>query len=582
MMKNLIFALNLLLFCGFSIAQHQDNFSTGKDAWVYSPSPYTNYSTQIYQHAYHASSSGMTIRTFIEFDISTLPDNAVVTSANLKMHQYTFYGTTDIAIHRVDQAWAESGINFSNQSTSIANQQTFSSVSSQTYHNFDVTNIVKNWVHEGVANNGFRIAVANESLSGTKGLAFSSSERLGYQPELQIFYRLPIEFDGTVTHCSNGGSDGSISLGTITEGTGSYSIRWYNSSYSQISTSSTISNLSPGFYVAEIVDNNDSRLNRVKIFLVGEECQSTAVNIDLPENLAQDLMIIENTPTTSYAAFPRMDFGRYSNYSRQSHIKYEFAGVDDIDPQEVEWQFYFGYSTGVGAEDTRDLLRKDFYWSESFPTWNTINKANNVSATSTTVTSYQTVGSYNKWVGDVLSDFEAYIQNPTYYGFQYEIVLKDNIPYTSASNWLYGFSTSNNNGGVQYKRPNLKVVFDVPVCPEVSFANLSNEIKGNHYETDGEFLRFVYDEEYNSNSIDFKILDWDNSVVATDVNFSLPTIHKGENYIELDLNQPVSGLCIGNGMFILQVTDQKGNKKYLRFIHNNSTCPPQQSQNPGF
>lgn len=80
------------------------------DAWIRQDTPRENHGKDLDLHEYPWSPSSSQ-RSLIRFDLSALPQGAVITAANLKLRELTTYGrSTTIAVHRLTQDWTETGV----------------------------------------------------------------------------------------------------------------------------------------------------------------------------------------------------------------------------------------------------------------------------------------------------------------------------------------------------------------------------------------------------------------------------------------------------------------------------------------
>jgi len=181
----------------------------GKDSNISLNAPFTNY-----------GSSGVTIYTWtnsgvlgnkwalIEFDLISIPENVVVTSAFLSLYfnpmepseSFDFhYGDNGAYIQRITSAWEEYSVNWDNQpSYTTQNRVSLPSSISQTqdYLNIDVTALVNDMIND---NNGFIIKMQNEE-DPFRGLLFASSDHSNsaLHPKLVITYTSDIGFEPIV------------------------------------------------------------------------------------------------------------------------------------------------------------------------------------------------------------------------------------------------------------------------------------------------------------------------------------------------------------------------------------------------
>jgi hypothetical protein len=97
---------------------------------------------------------------------------------------------------------------------------------------------------------------------------------------------------------------------------------------------------------------------------------------------------------------------------------------------------------------------------------------------------------------------------------------------------------------------------------------VKKKLDAGYYHTVRCHLKFKYDEEYNDadGSLAYKIYDNANQLVYSNINFAVP-ISYGINLCDVDLG------LLSTGYYVLEVTNQKEEKWYLRFKHTlNSSC----------
>ena len=190
--------------------ESQPNPSQGKDALVSSYLSNGNHETVNYMGPYAGTQGGVNNinRTFIAFDLSTIPTNAIVDSAFLTiyysqaivdiLYQASTYfdghvGDTRMWIQKVTQPWLENTITWNNQpSTTTANQIGVLTHTSKT-QNYKL--MVKDFVQDMVANRtnnyGFMLRLQNETPYTLVALASSDEVNPVLRPKIQIYYRLP-------------------------------------------------------------------------------------------------------------------------------------------------------------------------------------------------------------------------------------------------------------------------------------------------------------------------------------------------------------------------------------------------------
>jgi len=106
--------------------------------------------------------------------------------------------------------------------------------------------------------------------------------------------------------------------------------------------------------------------------------------------------------------------------------------------------------------------------------------------------------------------------------------------------------------------------------PQDIHAHLKYELDGYYHIMKGGKLLFVYDNEYNTHDLEYKIYNIDNDVVRTNLDYSPVTMTNGLNYVSIDVK---GSNCINKGFFYMEVTNSKKEKFYLRFFNDYVTSP---------
>ena len=171
----------------------------GKDSEVWDFTPTTNRGSNqaINVYTWTRSGSPTVKRSYVEFDLSSIPANSIVQSAKLKL----FYdpitnegfsnhsGVTDFEIRRVSSSWVENTINWSNQ-PSVSNLNMVdvpAHTSNSQNYNIEVGDLVNDMLRSG--NFGFQLRMKNET-NPLRGLLFASSDHpnSNLHPELEVTY----------------------------------------------------------------------------------------------------------------------------------------------------------------------------------------------------------------------------------------------------------------------------------------------------------------------------------------------------------------------------------------------------------
>ncbi len=209
-------------------------------------------------------------RGYIQFDFSSIPDNAIILSANL-----TLYGVAHNPQNRPNTCylkrslsnWDENTITWNNQPVNFSESDkiSFGPTTSATQNVvLDVKNHVQNMVNFKPTNFGWVIMLQDETTqSYTKFYAASSDEtNTALRPKLDIVYCLPMSISSTVIPCSSPATANGIIQVIVSGGVAPYTYLWQSGS-----TYSNIINQLPGLYTCTVTDANGYQMT--KYFALG-------------------------------------------------------------------------------------------------------------------------------------------------------------------------------------------------------------------------------------------------------------------------------------------------------------------------
>jgi uncharacterized repeat protein (TIGR01451 family) len=135
---------------------------------------------------------GKIARSLIQFDTSAIPPGTSIDSAILQIYlsgSWDYPGRTrTITTYRIGSAWSESSVTW-NMHPSYAEAYGSASVThgAWSWHSFDVTNLVREWVNGSLPNYGVMLRGPEVSGSDSSWRGFSTREG-SYTPELVITY----------------------------------------------------------------------------------------------------------------------------------------------------------------------------------------------------------------------------------------------------------------------------------------------------------------------------------------------------------------------------------------------------------
>lgn len=277
-----------------------------EDAHTYSGSTGTNYGTLGTMNV-SVVTGPQVYRSFLKFNLSSIPANAVITSATLRL---TPSGTENVTaasqlqLDLCNTTWTETGIKsnsgITNNTLYVTNSgSTWNSVTSK--REFDVKGWIQGMVEGRLPNYGFRLK-KNDEVTVLNTTYYTRENAVSTnRPQLDIQYYLRSYVSAaTIVHTSTlSNIDGSISP-TVTNGSNtSMNYRWYNSSNTQIATTQSLTGVGKGWYGLKCYGTTAGD-TLYQAFIVGTECETVSITFSPGPNYMDDARIrnlIEGTGT---------------------------------------------------------------------------------------------------------------------------------------------------------------------------------------------------------------------------------------------------------------------------------------------
>jgi len=155
-----------------------------KDAYVDEVSDDTNYGSSDYIQVY--SYVGYRQRGFIEFDISSIPAGAIITSVILKLYCSSFDGARTMRFYRITGSWTEGEVTWNNQPTIDETKYVDHVLNATGWREIDVTDLF-------VLGSTFGLQIRDKDEGSTgKMQKFYSKDYGGYNPKLIVTYIVPL------------------------------------------------------------------------------------------------------------------------------------------------------------------------------------------------------------------------------------------------------------------------------------------------------------------------------------------------------------------------------------------------------
>ncbi|HNR19591.1 MAG TPA: DNRLRE domain-containing protein [Bacteroidia bacterium] len=188
----------------------QPDATAGKDAEVFSCVP-CGYQNSNYGGKQDFDAIGWTnggsssnVRSLIQFDLGSIPTNAVITDARLSLyhntsslegrHFNTFFTPNTSYLRRVTSAWSEYGVTWNNQPTVTTSGQISlgaTTSSTQNFTNINVKTFVQYWVSNPSQNFGMQFRVQTEAKFRKVIFASSDHPTASLRPKLVVTYTVP-------------------------------------------------------------------------------------------------------------------------------------------------------------------------------------------------------------------------------------------------------------------------------------------------------------------------------------------------------------------------------------------------------
>ena len=524
--------------------------------------------------------SSNTFRYILGFDLSSIPSDAVITSANLILTSSNSSAeaglvNTSFIASPVLGAWSPSTTIYSTQpAIQTTNHVITSAYNSSTFkRSFNILNMVQAHVNRSIPMTGILIRRDNETAP-TSNTIYHTNEAtaMSNRPVLEITYILVS--GASITKATTLSSTNGSITPTIEGGAGSLTYQWYqlntaptSPNYNAIeisgATASSLNSRAYGWYGLRITSGS---YNYYTSFLLGVQNQSVSIRFPQDPLFIDDANLASNASpaTANFGNDVNLRFGFNSPNTRTSLLKYRMWMDQQNDITSANL-YLFGKAHTITA-NASTISRISSHWSElsvnnnCIPSFSTDMNIAIASTTSTTQNQVINVTDYFKyWTNNPNSNF----------GFRF----------SGATTGFQDYHSSDASITDVAKRPYvLFTVFDRNSSNLVSSSKLKRELDGTYVTTtsDGK-LKIYFEEEYRIESGKFfelaiydqnRVLkskvDLNGNLSGTLPNAALKIAYSfDDNEKVLDLN--CSGLT-NNAYYVLEVLTSTGEKRFLRFL----------------
>lgn len=513
----------------------------------------------------------VTYRSLIELNLSLIPSNAVILSAQLKVRQASGTGTPEIITGRAGTSWNES-IVWSTQPAIQTSDQISVYTMNGSWMLVDVKEHVQKMVAGIYPNNGWILKgstdVEANPVSANKVFYSDNHTTPSERPRLEVSYYIPMSVSGaTIGHTSSSVAQNGSVQPVLSDGPGgTYSYQWYNKN--GIMSGKTALNLTGipyGWYGVRVTSSIAGTDPFYYAFLVGINCESVEIEFNPGPNYIDDAVVTRSSmfgstyEITNYHTSRTLDLFSSGFVTSRSVLRFRLWLDDQLHINQammglmassVQYEAAIP-NNGVMYMGIRDWNEKTVTYSNQ-PTYSTSNPIQIPVLTS--APQYRQL--------DVLESFNFWKEhNNQNFGWLMKLNT-ENVSTTISQ--IYHSS----DAALISNHP--KVVFNIgsanPVAPgycNQSFAKTDRTLRGVRYKPYMGHLYFYYEEEYNTSGqgLNYRVYRDDNPITAV-LNHSiqpLTEIEYGDNrYVLRTASLPV-------GFYVLEITNDKQEKFYLRF-----------------
>lgn len=513
-------------------------------------------------------------RTYVESDLSSIPSNAQISSAKIKLRRNgsangTFTWTTKL----VTGSWNEVFLNANSQPTisPYSSDWTTTSPNPTGFESIDVTSTVQRMVYGQVSNYGWCIQLTNEGLSGISGENFFSSDYGGsstYKPVLEIQYYIPLSVTSVlIGHESTyTADDGSICFGLNGGGSSTYTIELYDGASNTLLTTypsvswnanSCFNDLTYGWYGIHVTGSYGEELYQA--FIVGVECKEVTITFQPDKNYTKEAWLYghANYKNTNYNYYPylRTEDWNYNPWIENKNVfGFKLWMDDDLEVNQADLTLFGWAHYNPVVSNQSELVQITTDWMESVVTWNTTPSVNNSLKTllpnTTSSQQNQTVDISNFW--DVWKQ-----NNASNYGMLFQ--LQNFYNFSNTRQGYYGSAY-----GTPSKRPSIEFKIAKGTSYECSdiFFYLKREVEQTIAFVPGSKLKFRFQEDYFDAS---GVLDYTITLLENNSQ-QVGTLPKSEEVNWFELENGLGGVTLTSGKnYLIEVVNSKGQKSYLKF-----------------
>jgi hypothetical protein len=550
-----------------TVVTFQPDGTAGKDARVSSSAATTNYGTNPAFNSFRWSNgSWFTFRSFVEFDLTSIPSDATIIDSKLTLfgdgHYMITPGTNASYVKTVTSSWTESTVTWNTQPTLGSTVGTLAITSSPTQNDVvTVTTDVQAMVSDPSVNYGWGLVLQDEATAAYRSRRYGSSDNAtaAKRPQLEVTYALPMELTVDVTHANYGTSDGSIDL-TVNQGLAPFTYEWSNVEISQ-----DISSLGHGAYTVKVTDALGQTATLIVVVL--EYGNTVTIPIKFGADYVDDAVVGNHSTTInsnygSIAVIQSLYWTAGSAYEGRSLLRIDVQGVPpEANLLSANLTLQGKYHNPATQSNAATLKLVSADWDEYTVTWN------NQPPAAGTIPLALSTSSTQDYTLDLTTDYQSFFNGTPNYGY----LLDGNVN----TQW-HRLRFHSSDAAASADWPELELVMSLPF-PHV-YANLVKKVDGGYHHPRYAKVYFLHQEKYEpgaSASLHYTLYD-DNQAIVGGVDGAgvvvvpgspVHTVQHGKNWVQLDLS---TLNLTDNDWYLLEVIGAHEDKLYLRFKYKSN------------
>ena len=196
----------------------QPDATIGKDASIGDWNPSANYAGDSLFKAFAWTFSGTEakVRSLIDFDLSSIPANSIITKAVLSLYHYPYPGVGGVGhstlsgsnacfLQRIISDWEENTVSWNSQPLTTTLNEVYipQSISpTQDYPDINVTSLVQDMIDNPSTSYGFMMRLVTEEYWRSMNFASSDFSISNYRPKLEICYLISVSIN-TISSVNN-------------------------------------------------------------------------------------------------------------------------------------------------------------------------------------------------------------------------------------------------------------------------------------------------------------------------------------------------------------------------------------------